>query len=192
VIKTENFDQVEISSTEDLKEWLAEHHTQKESVWVITYKKISKDKYVSVDQILDELICYGWIDGIRRKVDEFRTMQLISPRKTQYWAKSYKDRANRLIKDGKMQPAGHLSIEQAKKNGLWNFMDDVDQLIIPDDLAARLSENETARSFFNQINDSSKRFALRWLKLSKTAKTRKNRIEKLYLLSLKEQKLPGS
>ncbi|MCI5082728.1 MAG: hypothetical protein MRY78_13610, partial [Saprospiraceae bacterium] len=132
--KTENFEQVEISSVEELHQWLEQHHTQQESVWLVTFKKQVPEKYVSVSEVLDELLCYGWIDGIRRKLDTDRTMQLIAPRKAQHWAKTYKDRAARLEKEGRMQDAGRKAIALSKKNGLWNFMDDVDALIKPADL----------------------------------------------------------
>jgi uncharacterized protein YdeI (YjbR/CyaY-like superfamily) len=192
MIKTENFDKVEITSAEALREWLNENHTSAYSVWLVTYKKSAADKYVSRWDVLDELICFGWIDGIRRQLDQDRTMQLISPRKTQHWANSYKERAATLIAENRMHSAGYKSIEIAKSNGLWNFMDDVDQLITPEDLLKALRQHTEALAFFNSINNSSKRFVLRWIKLAKTQKTRTKRIEQLVELSAKGEKLPGS
>ncbi|MEO1436994.1 MAG: YdeI/OmpD-associated family protein [Bacteroidota bacterium] len=190
--KTENFDNVYIESAEQLREWLEKHHEQTESVWLVTYKKSTPEKYVSTSEVLDELLCFGWIDGIRRKLDLDRTMQLISPRKTQHWARTYKERAAKLIESGRMHPTGLDAIEVSKKNGLWDFMNDVDNLVIPKDLAAGLANYPNATEFFHAINDSSKRFVLRWLKLAKTEKTRANRIEKLAQLSAKGEKLKGS
>ena len=140
VVKTENFEKIEVTSQGELGEWLETNHHQEESVWLVTYKKSVPDKYVSIAEVLNELIAYGWIDGIRRKLDEHKTMQLIAPRKSQHWAKTYKDRANKLIADGKMTPAGQASIERSKKLGLSNFMDDVDALITPPDLHKALEE----------------------------------------------------
>ncbi len=192
MIQTENFSQVEVTSSDELRSWLENHHTQKESVWLVTFKKNVRDKYVSTDQVLDELLCFGWIDGIRRKLDEDRTMQLISPRKVEHWAESYKVRAARLMEEGKMQEAGLRCIDLSKQNGLWDFMDDVDKLIIPDDLHRALKEVPEALAFFISINNSSKRFVLRWIKLAKTQKTRAARIEQLVKLSAKGEKLKGS
>ncbi|MEM9389681.1 MAG: YdeI/OmpD-associated family protein [Bacteroidota bacterium] len=192
MISTENFKKVEVTSPSALRDWLEQNFTQEESVWLVTYKKDNPDKYVSVSQVLDELISFGWIDGIRRKLDNERTMQLISPRKTQHWAKTYKDRAEKLIKIGQMHAAGLLAIEVSKKNGLWNFMDDVDQLIIPPDLQQALHNYPEAASFFEGINASSKRFVLRWIKLAKTKKTRTKRIEQTALLASRGEKVPGS
>ncbi len=192
MIKTENFEQVEIASQEGLRNWLVKNSQQGTTVWLVTYKKDVADKYVSSGQVLDELLCFGWIDGIRRKLDEERTMQLISPRKTQHWTKTYKERAQRLINQNLMQPLGYAAIEAGKQSGLWDFMADVDALIIPKDLEEALKIKPAAFSFFNQINPSSKRFVLRWLKLSKTEKTRAKRINQLVELSEQGEKLPGS
>lgn len=192
MVQTDSFNQVEIASSQELRSWLADHHRQTESVWLVTYKKSVPNKYVSTSEVLDELLCFGWIDGIRRKLDEDRTMQLISSRKANHWAQTYKDRATRLIEEGKMQEAGLRSMEWSKQQGLWDFMDDVDQLILPDDLKKALSEYNGATEFFTSINDASKRFVLRYIKLAKTEKTRMARINEIALLASKGEKLKGS
>ena len=78
MIKTENFDKVEITSQEELRSWLLKNHAQPESVLLVTHKKSEQDKYVTRWDVLDELICFGWINGIRRKLDDKKTMQLIN------------------------------------------------------------------------------------------------------------------
>lgn len=192
MIQTENFEKIVVSSIEELKDWLHKNHVQKESVWLVTYKKIVPEKHLSTSDVLDELLCYGWIDGIRRKLDDNRTMQLISPRRIEHWAKTYKDRAEKLITEGKMQHAGFQSIEISRQKGLWDFMDDVDNLIVPKDLQEALIKYSEAKDFFYAINDSSKRFVLRWIKLAKTDKTRASRIDQIAQLSSKGEKLKGS
>ncbi len=192
MIKTDNFEKVEVNSSRELRNWLSTHYNQTESVWLVTYKKDTPEKYVSTSEILDELLCFGWIDGIKRKLDDYKTMQLISKRKAQHWAKTYKDRAEKLISENRMAPSGYKSIKASKENGMWDFMNDVDMLIKPDDLEKELSEQPEALAFFDAINDSSKRFVLRWIKLAKTDKTRKNRIKKIVQLSAKGEKLKGS
>ena len=192
MIKTENFEKVEISSQEELRSWLLKNHHQSESVWLVTYKKSEFDKYVSRWEVLDELISFGWIDGIRRKLDDLRTMQLISKRKVEHWARTYKERAEKLIEEGKMHESGLKSITVSKASGLWDFMDDVDYLIVPKDLSEALLTFEGATDFFASINESSKRFVLRWIKLAKTEKTRQKRIQEIALLASKKEKLLGS
>jgi uncharacterized protein YdeI (YjbR/CyaY-like superfamily) len=192
MIQTDNFLKVEVSSAAELRAWLEQHYLQEESVWLVTFLKIVPEKYLSTGEVLDELICFGWIDGIRRKLDDTRTMQLISPRRVQHWAKTYKDRAAKLIEEDRMHDAGFRSIELSKQSGLWDFMDDVDQLIVPQDLQDELEKHAGATEFFYAINDSSKRFVLRWLKLAKTEKTRNARILELAQLSSRGEKLKGS
>lgn len=192
MIKTENFIQVEVKSSSELREWLLMNHTQKESIWLVTYKKEITEKYVSVQEVLDQLLCFGWIDGIRRKLDQKRTMQLISPRKVEHWSQTYKLRFAKLEELGLIHQSGFNAVETSKKAGLWNFMDDVDNLIIPNDLQEALNINNEAKLFFEAINASSKRFVLRWIKLAKTDKTRVSRIEQIVQLSSKGEKLKGS
>ena len=191
MIKTENFEQVEVVSQEELRNWLMTNHNQKESIWLVTFKKQVPEKYVSVQQVLDELLCFGWIDGIRRKLDETKTMQLLSPRRVEHWTKTYKERFAKLEKLGLIQPSGFKSVEDSKKAGLWDFMDDVDALIIPNDFMESLKSHEPAWDCFNNFAPSSKRFILRWIKLSKTEVTRKKRIEQAAVLASENKKIPG-
>jgi uncharacterized protein YdeI (YjbR/CyaY-like superfamily) len=119
-------------------------------------------------------------------------MQLIAKRKVEHWAGTYKERAAKLIAAGKMHESGLKAIESSKANGLWDFMQDVDQLIVPQDLSDGLARYPGATAFFDGINPSSKRFVLRWLKLARTEKTRQKRIEQLAQLAARGEKLPGS
>ncbi len=192
MVKTENFALVEISSATQLREWLQKNHSQKESIWLVTHKKEITDKYVSTQEILDEILCFGWIDGIRRKLDEHKTMQLISPRQVQHWTKTYKDRFEKLEKEGRMTEAGRQSVLISKQNGLWNFMDDVDALIKPQDFIKCLEDNTPAIQCFDSFGASSKRFMLRHIKIAKTAETRAKRINEISLLAKQNKKLPGS
>ena len=189
--KTENFAQVEVTSAQQLRDWLVANHGQAASIWLVTYKKHTGDRYVSTQEILDEILYFGWIDGIRRQRDQHRTMQLIAPRQAQHWAKSYKDRVAKLQTAGRMHPAGLSAIEAAKQSGLWNFMDDVDALIQPDDLVAALAVHCGAADYFAAFPAASKRFTLRWIKLAKTPETRAKRIEQTAALAAKNLKIPG-
>ena len=191
MIKTENFKQIEVTSSTELREWLLQNHAQKESIWLVTFKKEVPEKYTSVQEVLDQLLCFGWIDGIRRKCNDKRTMQLISPRKVEHWSQTYKVRFAKLEQQGLVHQSGKNAVIASKESGLWNFMDDVDNLIIPDDLQNALNENQTANQFFNQLSPSNKRFVLRYLKLAKTDATRQKRIVQIVTLSAEGKKIPG-
>ena len=192
MVKTENFEKLEVTSARQLRDWLEVHHAQPESIWLVSFKKHNGDKYVSIPEVLDEILCFGWIDGVRRKLDEDRTMQLIGPRRVQHWAKSDKDRVARLTGQGRMHEAGLQVIDEAKRNGLWNEMDDVDALEMPNDLLAVLCANPPAMDHFERFPTSNKRFVLRWIKIAKTSETRSKRIEMTALLAAQNKRIPGS
>ncbi len=190
MIKTENFEQVEIADRDALWRWLDANHAREESVWLVTYKRHVDGKFVSREEVLDALVAYGWIDGIRRKLDDARTMQLVGKRRTQYWAKSYKDRAERLEAEGRMRAAGRASVEAGKRSGLWSFMDDVDALTAPEDLAAALAKAPPAAERFAAMAPSYRRNVLRWIKIAKTSETRAKRIAEAAAASAAGEKLP--
>lgn len=190
MIKTENFEKVEITSAAELRSWLAEHHTQPASVWLIIYKKHMIAKYVSIDEILDELLCFGWIDGIARKLDDEKSMRLVSPRKVKHWAESYKRRAERLLKEGRMQSSGLKSVNIAKQNGDWTIMEDVDALTVPVELAELFKSHPPAAQIFANSAPSYQRNVLRWLKLAKTAPTRQKRLLQIAQFAQENKRIP--
>lgn len=170
---------VEVSSAASLRRWLERNHGQSESVWLVTFRKAAGERYVSTAEVLDELVAFGWTDGIRQRIDDERTMQLISPRRTKPWAKSYKDRAERLIADGRMHAAGQASVDEAKATGAWDSMADVDALVIPDDLQESLVAQPPALDNFLAFPPSTRRNILRWIAMAKTDATRSRRIDRI-------------
>jgi uncharacterized protein YdeI (YjbR/CyaY-like superfamily) len=190
MIETERFEQVEVASVRELHTWLLANHTKQQSVWLVTFKKHIPGKYVSVSEVLDEVLCFGWIDGLRRKLDEQRTMQLIGPRRQQKWAQTYKVRAERLIADGRMRPAGLAPILAVKKAGLWDQIDSVDALIVPLDLNRALRANPNAFKNFMAFSPSSRRNVLRWINAAKTDATRLKRINQTAVLAKENKKVP--
>ena len=189
-IRTENFSSVEITTEHDLWVWSSNNFGSKDSVWLITYKKSTPQKNLSREQVLDALIAYGWIDGIRRKLDDQRTMQLISQRKTQSWSATYKQRAERLEAEDRMQQSGRDTISQSKLLGLWDAMQDVDTFVIPNDLQILLDKDRTAATYFKDCPPSYKRNVLRWLKSAKTERTRQKRLHSIFTECKTENRIP--
>lgn len=170
-------DRITIESTTDLREWLADNHTTSSSVWLVRYRKHTGDRHVSWSELVDELLCYGWVDSLPRKLDADRTMIRISPRNPKSnWSGINKEKVARLRREGRMTPAGEALVEQAKANGCWTFLEDVEQLIVPPDLEAALGQNPDAGRYFERFPDSSKRGILEWIKTAKTDATREKRI----------------
>jgi uncharacterized protein YdeI (YjbR/CyaY-like superfamily) len=185
----DKFDRVEIQSADDLWTWLEANYTQPNSVWLVSYKAEDRSRYVSREAILDALIAYGWIDGLRLKLDEIRTMQLIAPRKQQAWAKSYKDRAARLQAEGRMRAAGAAAVEAGKSSGLWVVSDPIDALIDPPDLIAAL-QSAAASDWWATAAPSYRRNILRWIAGAKRPETRQGRIKIVVAHAQRREKVP--
>ena len=180
---------LEITSVEALRDWLELNYGQVPGIWLTTYKASEGNRYVSREAVLDQLLCFGWIDGRRRKLDDRRTQQWVSPRRAQHWAQTYKDRAEVLIESGEMQAPGLASIERSKAEGLWDFMADVDALMYPVDLEDAFDPQ--TRATFAAFPPSAQRFTLRWIKLAKTPGTRHKRIKETVTCAARGDFVPG-
>jgi uncharacterized protein YdeI (YjbR/CyaY-like superfamily) len=189
-LPVDRFAHVEVVNPAQLRDWLASNYSQDESVWLVTFKKVTPEKYVSRQQVLDELLCFGWIDGVLRTLDDKRTMQLISPRRHQVWAKSYKDRVARLMAEGRIEQPGIAAIETSKARGLWDTMADVDALEVPEDLAIALSATANAASRFDAYAPSYRRNVLRWIANAKTDVTRNKRVSTVAAFAGRGEKVP--
>ena len=167
------FDEVEIKSRADLRDWLTTHHTQSESVWLVTWKKHT-DHYVSLDEVIEELLCWGWVDSVTRGVDSDRSSIRITKRNPKSaWSAVNKAKVETARAAGRMKPPGEAVIAVARENGMWTFLDDVERLEVPDDLATALGR---LRAIWDEYPRSVKRGTLEWIKTAKTPPTRAKRI----------------
>ncbi|WP_036483655.1 YdeI family protein [Myxosarcina sp. GI1] len=172
----ENAKQIIVKTRQDLRNWLQQKHLQTEGIWLVTYKK-NHQYYLPYNDIVEECLCFGWVDSLPRKLDEKRTMLYLAPRRQgSNWSKANKERVDRLIKNGLMQPAGLTKVDRAKKDGSWSFLDDVEALILPEDLKIALSTDRAANMNFNAFPPSTKRGILEWIKNAKKPETRAKRI----------------
>ena len=184
-----DYEQVEVTSRKALRDWLSTNYQQTESIWLVTYKKHTGDKYVSYDDIVEEALCFGWIDSVSRRVDADRTQCLLSPRKPKsVWSALNKTRVEKLLQAEQIMPPGQAKIDIAKANGMWTFLDDVEAMVIPGDLAEQLKVTPRAKDNFDAFNDSSKKGILQWIKMAKKADTRQQRIAKTASLAAKNIK----
>jgi uncharacterized protein YdeI (YjbR/CyaY-like superfamily) len=171
-----DFTKVQIENRADLRAWLTANCAQTESIWLVTFKK-NKGPYVGYDDIVEEAICFGWIDSRVAKLDEARFMLLLSPRKTgSAWSKVNKDRVARLVPLSLIMPSGQKMIDQAKQDGTWDKLNEVDALIEPADLMVALGATPLARDMWDLFPPSSRRGILEWINAAKRAETRFTRI----------------
>ncbi len=169
---------IEVTSRKVLRDWLAANHFTAGSTWLITHKKSEGSKYVTYDDVVEELLCFGWVDSLPRKLDVVRSMLLIAPRKpASNWSKLNKERVERMIAAGLMMPSGLALVEAAKRSGAWTALDRVEELTLPDDLVAQLGNFPKARSNFEAFPKSAKRGILEWILNAKTDVTRQKRVE---------------
>ncbi len=160
------------------REWLINHHTQAEGIWLISFKKASGKPRIEYDDAVEEALCFGWVDSKPNKLDEERAMLWFAPRKAGTgWSKLNKSRVEKLITAGRMTPAGLAKIEAAKQDGSWNALDKIEALEIPPDLAKALAANKAAKNYFDEFPRSVKRAILEWIASAKKPETRAKRIE---------------
>jgi len=158
--------------------WLQENHDRGEGIWVIRYKKVSGKPFIAVSEVIEEAICYGWIDSLPRKLDKERTMLYFAPRKERSnWSALNKSRARKMIEAGLMTPAGLGKIQSAKKDGSWNALDAVEALVIPPDLDEAFDRHPSSKEHFEAFPRSVKRGILEWIVNAKRPTTREKRVE---------------
>jgi uncharacterized protein YdeI (YjbR/CyaY-like superfamily) len=171
------------------REWLENNHDKKQAVWMIYYKKKSDAPSLSWSEAVDEALCFGWIDSKRKAVDKEKFIQFFSRRKAKStWSKVNKEKIQRLTNEGLMTRAGLEVIEIAKQNGSWSILDEVEELIIPEDLEKEFNKSADSKSYFLSLSRSDRRNILQWIVLARRAETRQLRIRKIAELAAQKMK----
>jgi len=157
--------------------WLADHYDKSPGVWVIRYKVASQQPTITYDELVEEALCFGWVDSLPRKLDDERHMSMVTPRKPKsVWSKINKERVERLVAQGLMTAVGLAKIDAAKADGSWTAIDDVEALSVPDDLQVALAADADAKRHFDAFPPGSQKIILQWISSAKTAETRAKRI----------------
>jgi len=169
-------EQVEVRSREALRQWLTANHERPDSIWLVTWKKHT-DWHVPWDAVVEEALCFGWIDSQPRKLDDDRSMIRLSPRKPgSGWSGVNKARIERLLAAGLMAPSGLAKIERAKLDGSWTALDSASDLSVPADLQQALAQYPDAAKNFAAFPPSSRRSILEWIAQAKRSETRTARV----------------
>jgi len=180
------------ATKQEWRDWLHENHLTKQSIWLIQYKKSSDKPSVSWSDVVDEALCFGWIDSTRKSRDEESYIQFFTKRKpTSVWSKVNKEKIERLNEAGLIMPAGYKCVEIAKQNGNWTILDTVEELIIPDDLEIAFNANQGSKDYFLSLSKSVKKMILYRLVMAKREETRQKRIDEI-LENLVQQQKPKS
>jgi uncharacterized protein YdeI (YjbR/CyaY-like superfamily) len=170
-------EQVQPESSAEWRAWLAHNHGRDAGVWLVMRKARAGGPRISYEESVEQALCFGWVDSKGRSLDAERTMLWFAPRKRgSGWARTNKERIERLTAAGLMAPAGQAVIDAAKADGSWTLLDDVENLVVPDDLAAAFAAHPPAREHWDAFPRSARRATLEWIVQAKRAETRAKRV----------------
>jgi uncharacterized protein YdeI (YjbR/CyaY-like superfamily) len=171
--------------------WLREHHEESDGVWIKIAKKATGLPSVTHAEALDEALRYGWIDGQARGIDDRFYLQRFTPRRAQsLWSKRNRAKAEALIAEGRMEPAGLREVERAKADGRWDAAYDAPSAAtVPEDLQRELDRHPDAAECFAGLNGTNRYAILHRLQTAKRPETRARRLEKFVAMLRAGEKL---
>ena len=178
------YEQVEVVTAGELRAWLETNWDRSPGIWLVTYKKAAGERYLPYDDIVREVLCYGWIDGRARPLDELRSQLLLTPRRaTSKWSRVNKQRIAELEASDRMAAPGRAVVEAARASGTWSALDDVENLVEPAELAAALDAVPPARANWDAFPRSTRRATLEWITAAKRPATRAKRVAETVALA---------
>lgn len=174
-----DYSRIEVADRAALRAWLAAHYDQTAPIWLVTAKK-GYCGYIAYADIVEEALCFGWVDSLPRALDATRSMLLLSPRKAgSAWSAPNRERVARLTAAGMMHPAGLAKVAAARADGSWDFLKSAEDGIEPDDLKTALDMNPVARANYDAFSAPVRRRILESLLRAKSSATRTARIDKI-------------
>jgi uncharacterized protein YdeI (YjbR/CyaY-like superfamily) len=170
--------------------WLSTYHLTSSGVWLRLAKKGAEATSITYVEALEVALCYGWIDGQKKGESEHYWLQKFTPRSARsIWSKINREKALRLIQEGRMQPAGLAEIERAKADGRWDAAYDSQRsATVPADLQAALDGNQQAKVFFDTLNSQNRYAILFRIQTAKKAETRAKRIQQFVEMLARHEK----
>ncbi|MGF1646595.1 MAG: YdeI family protein [Kineosporiaceae bacterium] len=175
--RLDNAERVPVDSRTDLRAWFAENHGRGDGVWLVTWRVASGRPAPTYDEIVCECLAVGWVDSVTRALDAERTMLYLAPRKPgSGWSRPNKERVARLEADGLMTDAGRRVVEAAQAAGSWSLLDEVEDLVVPADLATAFGDRPGAREHWDAFPRSVRRGILEWIVQAKRPETRARRV----------------
>jgi uncharacterized protein YdeI (YjbR/CyaY-like superfamily) len=179
------YDLFDVDDRDAWRQWLERHHADVQGVWVVSRRREGLD----YDALVEEALCFGWVDSREQPVDAERVMRLLTPRKAgSAWARSNKQRIARLERAGVLADAGRRVVDAAKADGSWARYDSAEALELPPDLDAALAATPPAARNFDEFTDAAKRAILRWLIDAKRPETRAKRIDETARLAARNER----
>ena len=164
-------------SREQWRSWLEANHDSARGVWLCSWRPVTGKPACPYPEVVEEAICFGWIDSTVNRLDDERGLQLLTPRKPKStWTRLNRKRVADMEASGLMTAAGRRAVDVAKGNGWWTILDPVEDLVEPDDLAAALDEESAARRAWDGFSPSARKAMLWWVISAARLDTRARRI----------------
>ena len=164
-----------------LRRWLTTHQDDGAGAWFASWKKATGRPAVPYDELVEELLCVGWVDATAGSLDDDRGMLWCAPRKKgSGWARTNKERVERLEAAGLLLPRGVAVIEQARADGSWTALDASENLETPADLMVLLEADPPARAAYGAWPPSVRKQAIAWITTAKRDETRARRVEAVH------------
>jgi uncharacterized protein YdeI (YjbR/CyaY-like superfamily) len=182
---------IAFASRADWENWLQANHERADGVWLKFAKKDSGIETVSYAEAVEAALCFGWIDGLAKSIDEQRYRQRFTPRRARSkWSQINRARAEALIASGAMRPAGLREVERARQDGRWEAAyPSPSKIEVPDDLRTALDASPAATQFFAQL-DATNRYAILYrIHDAKRADTRARRIAQFVRMLARGEKI---
>jgi len=168
-------DRFEPSDLADWHDWLAAHHVSTAGIWLVMPRKLPVGSDLTYENVVREALCWGWIDGQVKTLDETRALQRWARRSPRSgWSRTNKVRIAELEQTGRIQPAGWAVIEAAKASGTWTVLDSVED---PPELTAALDASPVARKNWDAFPPSARKQGLTQIALAKQQSTKSRRVE---------------
>ncbi|QUM80856.1 YdeI/OmpD-associated family protein [Moritella sp. 5] len=177
------------ASPKDLAQWLKVNHVIESELWVKIFKIKTGIPSVTWNDVVIEVLCWGWIDGIKKSIDDQAYLQRITPRKARSnWSKRNREHVERLISEGRMTEPGLVLVRAAKADGRWENAYVTSEMKVPMDFLAALASKPKAKQFFQTLNKSSHFVIAYGLTSAKKPETRQRRFEKFIDMLVNEEK----
>ncbi len=168
-------------SAQTFEAWLAKNHAASDGLWLQIAKRGAKEPSITYPEAVEVALCWGWIDGQKKGLDDQHFLQRFTPRRARsIWSKVNVDKVAALIESGRMKAPGYAQIEAAKSDGRWaRAYDGARTSAVPEDLLAALDAEPQAKAFFATIS-AANRYAVLWrIQTAVKVETRAKRIAKL-------------
>ena len=173
-------DEIFFASRADLRDWLSRNFDLGRGVWAVYYKQSSGRSDLSWDALVEECLCFGWIDSLPGKVDDLRTKTYISPRKPgSGWSARNKAKLVELEKRGLIEEPGRTAIANAKSSGSWTLFDLAEAQVVPAELQAVLDADSQLLDSWGTLSDSQRRAKLQNYYLAKSEATKSKRLSEI-------------